>query len=347
MKALLRVTLLLLVLGAVGTAGLWQAWNRFLETPAVIGNAPITVEIERGQSATGLIDHLQDEGLIVRSPFWKPWLRTAGLASCLQAGTHHVVPESPPAALRDALCRPTRASGIRVTIPEGRNVWQVAAILEGVGLGDAETFTHLAFDADFLALLGVNSESLEGRLFPDTWEFAEDASAERILTRMHERFTAVWERLLEDESEAFAHIAQRWRLAPEEVLILASLVETEAVVEEERPRIARVFYNRIDRAMRLQTDPTCVYGEDRWHERPSPARCRDRESRFSTYVIDGLPPTPIAAVGLSSLRATLHPSDEPDILFFVAMRDGTGRHAFSQTLAEHNRNIDRYLRRGR
>ncbi|TVQ97513.1 MAG: endolytic transglycosylase MltG [Deltaproteobacteria bacterium] len=346
MKSLLRILLLLLVFAAGAAAALLAtAWNDFPARTITTLDERATIEVPRGASARSVIHRLQDDGRIVRTPLWHLWLRTTDLGACLQAGPHDLVPGMRVADLERTLCTPTRIPGQRVTIPEGMNVWQVARRLDEAGFGDFDEFASLAFDPDFLAELGVDAESLDGRLFPDTYEFEPDTTARDVLRRMHRRFLDVWNRLLVDEHDAFDRIRRDWGLEPAELLVLASLVETEAAVAEERAVIARVFYNRLRRGMRLQTDPTCVYGPDRWHERPSPGRCRDRDSRFSTYVIPALPPTPIAGVGRDTLLATLHPSDDADLLFFVAMRDGTGRHAFSRTLAEHNRNIDRYLRR--
>lgn len=335
----------LVTLGLIAVALALGAWHSFVGSPATRVTAETTFDVPSGTSAHALLARLQGEGLVRPSPLWRVWLATGDLGACLQAGTHTLRPGLTPDALRDLLCTPTRGAGTRVTIPEGRNLWQMAALLEDAGLGQAEAFVALAFDPAFLRRLGVAAESLEGRWFPDTWEFAPDTPPEVVLRRMHRRFVEVWSALLQEHGEAFERIERTWGVDADGVLILASLVETEAAVPDERARIARVFYNRLARGMRLQTDPTCVYGSDRWHERPSPRRCRDPESRFSTYVIDGLPPTPISGVGRASLLAALHPTDEPDILYFVAMRDGTGRHAFARTLREHNQNVDRYLRR--
>lgn len=344
MSMLLRLFAGLAMLGVLAAALALGAWHHFLGAPATM-SGPTELEVPAGTSARALLERMQHDGVIRTSPLWRVWLATGDLGTCLQAGVHTVAPGLTPDELRDRLCTPTRGAGLRVTIPEGRNLWQMAELLEAAGLGPAEAFVSLAFDPDFLGELGIEAESLEGRWFPDTWEFAPDTPPAGVLTRMHHRFQGIWDAIQHEHADAFAHIEATWGQTAEDVLILASLVETEAAVADERPRIARVFYNRLERNMRLQTDPTCVYGPDRWRERPSPARCRDPQSRFSTYVIPGLPPTPIAGIGRASLLATLYPSDEPDILYFVAMRDGTGRHAFATTLRDHNRNVDRYLRR--
>jgi UPF0755 protein len=162
-----------------------------------------------------------------------------------------------------------------------------------------------------------------------------------VLERLVERTQAVHSELRANAGEGPYTAAE---LDWSEVIVLASLVEREAAVAEERSRIARVFINRLLRGMPMQSDPTCTYSEDTYNERPTRALCRDAQSRYSTYVIPRLPPTPIASPGRAAIQAVLSPSDDADLLYFVSMEDGTGRHAFAATLDEHNANVRRYLR---
>ncbi|CAN0576160.1 unnamed protein product [Laminaria digitata] len=132
-----------------------------------------------------------------------------------------------------------------------------------------------------------------------------------------------------------------------DVVILASIVERETNHDPERDLVARVFLNRLERDMRLQTDPTCVYGEETYDKIPSPTYCKNPLNRYSTYIIDGLPPGPISNPGLASLKASLIPANSDDArryLFFVAKRDGSGAHHFTRTFAEHREAIKKYLK---
>ena len=331
------------LLAAAAAFAVGLLWD-FEDRGTVLGAEERVVEVARGERPAGLIASWRREGIVRDDPRWELWLRVRRPGACLQAGRHRLPVGASPREVFAILCQPTRAEGVRVTLPEGRNLWQAADLLSAAGLVDRSRFLSLAQQP---ALLGVEAPYLEGRLFPDTYFFDPRATEEAVLRRMVARFDEVVRPVLVEEAEALGRLEASYGLDVEAVFVLASLVEAEAVVDEERPRIAQVFLNRLRRGMRLQTDPTCVYNAERYGQVPTPRDCRDPRSVYSTYVIDGLPPTPIAGFGIRSLRAVLAPSGEEDILYFVAMRDGTGRHAFARTLQEHNANVRRYLRGGR
>ncbi len=208
----------------------------------------------------------------------------------------------------------------RVALAEGATVWQVVEELK---------------DADFLTG-EVEELPPEGMLAPDSYEVKAGDSRADLLRRMQEkqaaRLAAAWERRA--EGLPFK--------TPQEALILASIVEKETALPEERPTVASVFINRLRRGMRLQTDPTVIYGVTEGRGvlgRPIRRSELRRETPYNTYVITGLPPTPIANPGLASIEAVLNPADT-DYLYFVA--DGTGGHAFARTLAEHNANVAKW-----
>jgi len=208
----------------------------------------------------------------------------------------------------------------RVTLAEGVTSWQVVEELKA---------------ADFLE--GEITElPAEGSLAPDSYEVSEGASRAELIAEMQARQTAIMEDLWPRRADGLPIET------PEEALILASIVEKETGVPEERRVVASVFVNRREQGIRLQTDPTVIYGLTEGREplgrgiRQSELR---RETPWNTYVIDGLPPTPIANPGRASIAAALDP-DDTDYLFFVA--DGTGGHAFARTLAEHNENVARW-----
>ena len=208
----------------------------------------------------------------------------------------------------------------RVTLAEGVTSWQVVDALKR---------------AEFLT--GEIAEvPPEGSLAPDSYEVARGADRAALLTEMAARQVAVMDELWAQRAEGLPYDT------PEEAMIMASIVEKETSVPEERKRVAAVFVNRLQQGMRLQTDPTVIYGVTKGEGvlgrglRQSELR---RETPWNTYVIDGLPPTPIANPGRLSIEAALNPEDS-DYLYFVA--DGTGGHAFARTLAEHNENVARW-----
>ena len=223
----------------------------------------------------------------------------------------------------------TQPAQTKVTIPEGFNRWQIADLLTRKGLIDRAKF-----------LRRVERENLEGRLFPETYLFRTDTNTDAVLARLTGQFNTVLKSVLGD----------RKAVDIKRLINVASLVEKESKKPLDQRKVARVFANRIAINMKLQTDPTCVYGESLYTKVPHPRYCKDPNSRYSTYVIKGLPPTPIANPGRTALAAVLNPYDGPGaetLLFFVAKRDGTGTHHFSATHGEHSKAIDRYLRKKR
>ena len=208
----------------------------------------------------------------------------------------------------------------RVTVAEGTTTWQV---VEGLRR------------ADFLTG-ELRERPPEGSLAPDSYEVARGADRAQLVAQMAERQVRILAAEWAERQDGLPYAS------PEEALIMASIVEKETGVAEERGQVASVFVNRMRRGMKLQTDPTVIYGVTRGEGvlgrglRQSELR---RETPWNTYVIDGLPPTPIANPGRASIRAALNP-DETPYIFFVA--DGTGGHAFAVTLDEHNRNVARW-----
>ena len=264
---------------------------------------------------------------------------------CLQAGLHQLPEQATPAELFATLCTPTHGDRRRVTVPEGRNIFQIADQLDALGVSSRSRFLDAVTAPIHLELWDLHAPTAEGFLFPDTWYVPPDASAHQLRDMMVERFVQVFRELNEANPRGLTTLRERWGVGLYDAIIIASIVEKEAVVDSERPIIARVILNRLERGMRIQCDPTCVYGPERYQQVPTREACRDPDNRYSTYVIPALPPTPIANPGRRSLAAVLNPADDPDVLYFAAMRDGTGRHAFAATLDEHNRNVRRYLQR--
>lgn len=222
-----------------------------------------------------------------------------------------------------------------VTVPEGWTMFDIAADLDRQGICSRENFLAAARDPSPISDMAPRATSLEGFLFPSTYEFTRHTSCEQIAKRMVENFRAVWETL--DPSGSLERLEG---LTTEQVVTLASLVERETPNAEERPLVAGVFYNRLRRGYPLQCDPTVQYalqiaGHPVKIVRPGDLRV---DSAYNTYAHRGLPPGPIANPGEASLQAALEPA-RTDYLYFVA--NDQGSHFFSRTLAEHNRNVAR------
>lgn len=326
------------MLGLLGAAGLGVHYVSWSQRP-VMEEGRVNVVIPPGTSWSGVVEQLADAGVVSQPRYFDLWGRREGLPAVVKAGTYTFEGPLDLAQLRTLLEEGGRVAEVSVTIPEGFNIWAIAGRLDELGLVDAQKFVDASRDPAALEKAGIKGESFEGYLFPDTYRFATGSTAEDLIDRMHKRFLKVWEEL--------GKPAEFRGLDTHELVTLASIVEKETAAPAERPLIARVFYNRLDVGMRLQTDPTCVYSEDRWDDPPTPQDCKDPLNRYSTYVIDGLPPGPIANPGRAALAAVLAP-DEADehagVLYFVAVGDGSGKHSFSKTLQEHNAAVQELIR---
>jgi UPF0755 protein len=244
-----------------------------------------------------------------------------------QAGVYQLSPTQSLAEVAQIIWQ-GQVQSIPITIPEGWSLQKMAAYFQGQGLFSAEAFLQAATQIpyDRFPWLPPNLPHLEGYLFPDTYELAyNDATPEAVINLMLKQFEAVALPLLEQANSAFT--LQEW-------VTLASIVEKEAVLPEERERIAGVLLNRLDLGMPLQVDPTVEYGLgiQQTPDRPLTLDEVRTPSPYNTYINPGLPPTPIASPGKGSLAAVFNPESH-DYLYFVARYDGT--HVFSRTLEEH------------
>ena len=220
-----------------------------------------------------------------------------------------------------------------VTIPEGFTMEQIGDLLAAKGLVQKEVFLRLANNPRALGAYGVTASNLEGYLFPDTYHFSRGLNPSTLIDAMVKRF---WQMV-----GPFRERADAIGLSMGEVVILASIVEKETGEPTERPTIASVFLNRLSRGMRLESDPTVIYG---LKDFDGNLRKNDltKETPYNTYVIKGLPPGPIASPGLDAIKAILYPA-QTDYLYFVSKNDGS--HYFSKTLAEHNRAVGIYQKK--
>ena len=189
-----------------------------------------------------------------------------------------------------------------------------------------------------MATLGYGDQHPEGRFYPDTYFIHKDTKDSDLLMRAYEQMethlNALWAE--RDENLPFE--------TPYEALIMASIVEKESAVPEERPVIAGVFINRLRKGMRLQTDPTVIYGLGEAYDGDIRFRDLRTDTPYNTYTRKGLPPTPIAMPGIGALEAVMHPADT-EYLYFVATGDGSGEHVFSSTLEQHEKAVDKYQRK--
>jgi UPF0755 protein len=317
--------------GATALAG-WLFWQRGF-TPVGLssdGDSKIRVEIETGSTVRQIGRELEDAGAIRSATAWELWMRWANLEP--KVGIYDLDPRWNVPRIADQL-HSGRVVEIPFTIPEGWRIQQMAEYFERLGWFSAADFvaaTRKNYRAEF-PWLPPHLPTLEGWLFPDTYQLPLDRQTpEAVVQIMLQRFAQAALPLYPTTPTA----SSSQTLSMKEWVTLASIVEKEAVVAEERPEIAGVFRNRLRLGMTLGADPTVEYGLNirQTADRPLTYAEVQTPSPYNTYLNPGLPPTPIASPGLSSLEAALAPADTP-YLYFVARYDGS--HVFSETLGEH------------
>ncbi|MBA3487536.1 MAG: endolytic transglycosylase MltG [Lysobacter sp.] len=328
--------LLLLIAGAGGWL-LWERYTGFADMPLSGIQADEQVVVERGDSLPVVVEKLRKLGIDQGQALeWRLLARQLKADGRLQVGEYELVPGVTPRELLLAM-RDGKVIQRRFTIVEGWNMHELRAALARAPL---EQKAAKMEDAELMSALGKPGQHPEGRFLPETYAYTGSDSDLDVLRRAH----AAMEKALASAWE------QRDPETPlktaEEMLTLASIVEKETGMASERPQIAGLFERRLRVGMRLQTDPTVIYGIGPDYDGNIRRRDLDTDTPYNTYTRDGLPPTPIAMPGADALQAVGNPADG-DSLYFVAIGDGSGRHVFSRTLAEHNAAVQKYVQRYR
>ena len=342
MKALKRIVLVLFVFSALaaGAAG-WWAWSgyqRFAHSPLPGVEAGDNLVVERGDTLRRVVARLREHGIDAgRDLEWRLLARQLGTEGRIQAGEYALEPGISPAALLRAM-REGKVVRHHFTIVEGWNIRELrAALARATPL--VQTL-HEVDDAALMAMLGREGVHPEGRFLPETYAYDRGDTDVDLLRRaaddLDRALAAAWEARADDLPLE----------TPEEALVLASIVEKETGIAGERPLIAGVFVRRLRIGMRLQTDPTVIYGMGSAYDGNIRRSDLTTDTPYNTYTRDGLPPTPIAMAGVDALRAATQP-EEGDALYFVAVGDGSGRHVFSPTLEAHNAAVRQYVQRYR
>lgn len=287
----------------------------------------IQVDIPTGSSFLKITNILTDAGLVKNKLFFYCLASIKRATRSIRAGEYELSTAHSPLEMINKLLR-GEIKYYRVTIHEDYTMREIAARLKEYKLINEDDFFELVHDEMFLSLLGVQADSLEGYLYPDTYYLTRTMSTRHILRAMVERF---WNKITAD----MINLAAEKGLDPHQLVTFASLVGKETGYSAEKPMIAAVFYNRLRKKMPLQSDPTTVYDLKNFNGIILRSHYR-RESPYNTYIIRGLPPGPISNPGLDSFWAVLKPADV-DYLYFVSKKDGT--HFFSSTFDEHTRAI--------
>lgn len=290
----------------------------------------ITVEIAAGRNFADICRELKNKGVIKYAWALDALGRFRKADTKISAGEYELSPAMDPRSILHKLISGDVIKR-QITVKEGFTIKDIARALETAGIIKAEDFEREASDPRLLSKAGISAASFEGYLFPETYFFSRPVSAQTIIWTMLEEGERHWPR-------EFTEKAEKMRLSRHEVLTLASIIEKESGNVDEQPLISSVFHNRLSQVMKLQSDPTVIYGLPNFNGNLTKEDLQNPHP-YNTYVNFGLPPGPIANPGLSAIKAALFPK-QTTFLFFVA--DGSGKHVFSTTLAEHNEAVARF-----
>ncbi len=281
-----------------------------------------TFNVRHGESFSKINYRLYKEGYISNPTLFYRWAKLKKLVTRIRVGEHKIPAKSNMINIITILTAGP-ASDISITIPEGKNLYEIGKILESKGIIKKDNeFIRLAKNKDFTDSLGIPAVTSEGYLYPDTYRFSKGTSSQTIIKRMVKNFFKRVKKLNFKETS----------LSPHEVITLASIVEKETGAKFERPLIAGVFHNRLNRKMRLQSDPTTIYGIFEKFDGNLRKKDLRQKTEYNTYRINGLPKGPISNPGEASIRAVLQPKRH-SFLYFVSQNDGT--HVFTKTYKEH------------
>ncbi|MBF0573095.1 MAG: endolytic transglycosylase MltG [Desulfamplus sp.] len=302
---------------------------KFLPTPSQSNNINL-IKIRHGESLSNIAKKLETSAIISNQYLFMILARYKGDSKNIKAGEYEFSNKDIPENILDMLVR-GKVKLYKITIPEGLNIKEIAEIVEKAGFGTSEDFIKNATDKIFISSLGIEADSLEGYLFPETYFFPTETNHKKIISSMVHHFNKVF-------TPDWKDTCKKLGLTIHEIITLASIIEKETANSAERPLISSVFHNRLKRGMRLESDPTVIYAIPNFNGNitkkdllaPTP---------YNTYLINGLPSGPIANPGKLSIEAALFPP-KSDFLFFVSKNDST--HYFSKNIKEHNLAVRKY-----
>ena len=308
---------------------LFVCWA-YLTTPL---NTSQIIFVQPGWSFKRLIIELEKEKIVTFPLLLQIWGRTYGLAAKIKPGEYLITPDLTPVALLKKLSSGKGIIHYKVTIPEGATIKEIAKTLAQYDLINRTKFIRLAYNQHFAHSLGIDAPSLEGYLFPATYFLPKGLSEDIIIKIMFTKFDHIYQK--------YSNKAKKTGFSRHEIVTLASIIEKETAVRTEKPLIASVFLNRLRREMPLQADPTVIYALPHFNGNLTKKDLK-YVSPYNTYVIKGLPPTPICNPGEESIRAVVEAPNTP-YLYFVSR--GNGTHYFSKNLKDHIRAVLKYQRK--
>ena len=298
-------------------------------------NVEITkiILVPKGASFNWVARKLKEEGIIRDIGKFALFAKFKGVLNKVKAGEYDLNTAMTPNEVLKKLVKGA-VKEYKATIPEGYNLYQIANLLEEANLAKSEDFITKAFARNFLDSLNIDENSVEGYLFPDTYMLTKSMEPEGIIRKMVNHFNHVYSKDIEPKAKELGY-------SKSFIVTIASIIEKEASIKEEKPLISAVFRNRLKKGMRLQSDPTVIYGIKDFDGN---LRRKDLETLtpYNTYMVSGIPPGPISNPGRNSLLAALRPAEEK-YLYFVSRNDGT--HQFSNTFKEHGLAVATYQKK--
>lgn len=287
---------------------------------------PITFEIKSGETFGKINYRLGEQDLIFSKKLFHRYCQLKEKMTKFQVGRYRIETGTNMLSLIEQLSS-GQSIQISVTIPEGKNLFQIANIVESKKICPAKEFINLAKNPSFVKQLNLPGERVEGYLYPDTYRFSEGLPCKDVISKMVETFN----QQTKDVDFSASSFSKK------DLIILASVVEKETGAAHERPMIAGVFHNRLRKRMRLQSDPTTIYGIYESFNGNLRKKHLQEKTPYNTYKISGLPIGPICNPGRKAIEAVLKPADH-EFLFFVSQNDGT--HVFAKNYADHRKNVD-------
>jgi UPF0755 protein len=329
-KKIVRFTGILFLCALIASFVFFQKISEFSTSPCDPAGQLVKFDIKAGQNLSEISDNLQKKGIVKSSFFLKILARYKESAKALKAGEYMLSPSKTPLQILSIITKGS-VKLYKLTLPEGLNIKETAQRVENVGFGTKENFIFLAESKEFAETLGINQDTLEGYLYPETYFFPKNTSQEQIIKTMVNAFNKIY-------TSEFRKLSTDMGFSLHQIVTLASIIEKETGAAKERPIISSVFHNRLKKGMRLESDPTVIYGIKDFNGNITRKDLRTW-TPYNTYKIKALPPGPIANPGKMSIKAALYPADT-DFIFFVSKKDTT--HKFSKTIAEHNKAVRKY-----
>ncbi len=305
--------------------------NQFLHSPLSEPEKNFELEVKPGTTIRSLASSLNKQGLLKRPIWWEAYARYTGEARSIKTGEYSLTSALTPIALLGTLQK-SQQKQYSLTLLEGWNIWQVR---EAVATHEVlEQTMQSVSDDDVMAFIGAEAGHPEGQFLPDTYHFPRGTTDAEFLLRAHKQLNATLQQAWEGRDEGLPIST------PYEALVLASIVEKETQIPSEREMVSGVIAGRLRKGMRLQMDPTVIYGIGKDFNGNITRKDLQTKTAYNTYKIPALPPTPIAMPSAATIHAAVHPADTK-ALFFVA--DGTGGHVFNETVEEHNKAVRKFI----